>query len=188
MPRPRRCGGTCVRSAPSRRIAPRSGATKPAIIISVVVLPDPDGPSSEKNSPGRISASTASTTRSSPYCLVRPISSSAPRAPSIPLPCGGKSVSLTCRSLQDPLVPVFADLGTVVRPPDDVVAEALRLGPRQLGFRVDQLWRGVRIGLLVHRDRLVLGQPARLHVGAEAVVDEFHAGLVLGRAPGDAIG
>ena len=38
---------------------------------SVVVLPQPDGPSSEKNSPALIEASMASTASVSSYCLVR---------------------------------------------------------------------------------------------------------------------
>ena len=45
---------------------------KPAIIRSVVVLPQPDGPSSEKNSPRAMSRSSASTTVSSPKTLVSP--------------------------------------------------------------------------------------------------------------------
>ena len=38
-------------SLPSSRILPPSGRSKPAIRRSVVVLPHPEGPSSEKNSP-----------------------------------------------------------------------------------------------------------------------------------------
>ena len=38
-------------SAPSSMIRPEVGCSKPAISRSVVVLPQPDGPSSEKNSP-----------------------------------------------------------------------------------------------------------------------------------------
>ena len=41
-------------STPSSRIWPEVGSSNPAIIRSVVVLPQPDGPSSEKNSPGPI--------------------------------------------------------------------------------------------------------------------------------------
>ena len=39
------------RSLPSSRMRPESGCSKPAIMRSVVVLPQPDAPSSEKNSP-----------------------------------------------------------------------------------------------------------------------------------------
>ena len=38
-------------SSPSSRICPEVGSSSPAIIRSVVVLPQPDGPSSMKNSP-----------------------------------------------------------------------------------------------------------------------------------------
>ena len=66
MPKPRLCGGTAAMSAPSSSTAPPSGRTNPATIISVVVLPEPEGPSSEKNSPGAIEMAIASTTVSSP--------------------------------------------------------------------------------------------------------------------------
>ena len=44
-------GGSLVTSWPSSRTRPLVGSSKPAIMRSVVVLPDPDGPSIEKNSP-----------------------------------------------------------------------------------------------------------------------------------------
>ena len=47
----RLCGGMPETSASSSRILPAVGCSKPAISRSVVVLPQPDGPSSEKNSP-----------------------------------------------------------------------------------------------------------------------------------------
>ena len=46
--------------------------SKPAMSLSTVVLPDPDGPSIEKNSPSAMSRSTPSTARTSPKCLLRP--------------------------------------------------------------------------------------------------------------------
>src|SRR4051812_5001012 len=51
---------------------PSSGRSNPAIILSVVVLPEPEGPSSVKNSPGSISRSTRSTAMTSPYVLRTP--------------------------------------------------------------------------------------------------------------------
>src|SRR6476660_5434468 len=42
-----------VTSSPSRRIAPDVGSSSPAIIRSVVVLPHPEGPRRQKNSPSR---------------------------------------------------------------------------------------------------------------------------------------
>src|SRR6476660_7783879 len=53
---------------------PSSGRSKPAISRSVVVLPEPDGPSSVKNSPAGISRSTRSTATTSPYVFRMPVS------------------------------------------------------------------------------------------------------------------
>ena len=50
-------GGAAVTSRPSSRTVPRVGSSKPAIIRIVVVLPQPDGPSMEKNSPVRMARS-----------------------------------------------------------------------------------------------------------------------------------
>src|SRR5689334_9194558 len=62
MPRPRLAGGILRRSLPSSLIAPLDGSRKPAIICNVVVLPQPDGPRKEMNSPlatVRLNSSTA---------------------------------------------------------------------------------------------------------------------------------
>src|SRR5215831_2564316 len=58
-------GGTFVTSWPCSRITPWVGSSKPAIIRMVVVLPQPDGPSREKNSPSRMSRSIPATPDSS---------------------------------------------------------------------------------------------------------------------------
>jgi hypothetical protein len=47
-------GATSAMSSPSMRIDPDSFDSKPAIKRNVVVLPQPDGPSNEKNSPDSI--------------------------------------------------------------------------------------------------------------------------------------
>ena len=47
----RLCGGMRATSTPSSRIRPAVGCSKPATSRSVVVLPQPEGPSREKNSP-----------------------------------------------------------------------------------------------------------------------------------------
>lgn len=52
-------------------MVPLVGASKPAIIRSTVVLPDPDGPSMEKNSPSAISRSTPATASVRPKDLRR---------------------------------------------------------------------------------------------------------------------
>ena len=51
MPILRWFGGTAVMSLLSTRIRPDVGCSKPAIILRMVVLPQPEGPSSVTNSP-----------------------------------------------------------------------------------------------------------------------------------------
>ena len=63
-------GARLVTSSPPRKTFPDVGASKPAIIRSTVVLPDPDGPSIEKNSPSRISRSRSSTAVTAPNRFV----------------------------------------------------------------------------------------------------------------------
>ncbi len=48
------------------RISPAVGSTKPAISRSVVVLPQPDGPSRQTSAPCSIVNDTSSTTASGP--------------------------------------------------------------------------------------------------------------------------
>src|SRR3954469_25382337 len=62
MPTLRLFGGACVMSTPSTVIVPAVGCSKPAIIRRVVVLPQPDGPRNDTNSPfwaARLKSSTA---------------------------------------------------------------------------------------------------------------------------------
>src|SRR5689334_23772312 len=72
MPRPRLAGFTASRSLAPRRMAPALGSTKPAIICRVVVLPQPDGPSSETNSPFSTASVSPSTAACVPKRLLRP--------------------------------------------------------------------------------------------------------------------
>ena len=53
----RRCGGSASTRSSRIQISPLDGLTKPPIRFSVVVLPHPDGPSRQKNSPSPISRS-----------------------------------------------------------------------------------------------------------------------------------
>ncbi len=75
----RRSGGTTEPgeeiALPSTRISPASGSMKPAIILSVVVLPHPEGPSRQMNSPCSTARLMPSTDVTAPYFLVRSISS-----------------------------------------------------------------------------------------------------------------
>src|SRR6185437_11029555 len=66
----RRCGGTPATSSPSSMICPLVGRSKPAIMRRVVVLPQPEGPRSVKNSPGGMRRSIASTATTSSKAFV----------------------------------------------------------------------------------------------------------------------
>src|SRR6476659_1804316 len=77
-------------SSPASSIVPLVGSSKPAIIRSVVVLPDPEGPSIVKNSPGAISRSIPPTATTSPYFLVRPANRMSGFA-SMPVKLSGKA-------------------------------------------------------------------------------------------------
>src|SRR5262245_46060777 len=80
----RRCGGTGTTSSPPRKMRPSLGVSKPASIRSNVVLPQPDGPSSAKNSPCPISKVSVSTAATAPKRLLtasKRISGALPPAP-----------------------------------------------------------------------------------------------------------
>ena len=51
MPIPRLCTGVEVTSLPFTRMLPAEGSRSPAIMRSVVVLPQPEGPSRATRSP-----------------------------------------------------------------------------------------------------------------------------------------
>src|SRR5919204_200311 len=70
----RRFGRTRVTSSPCRTMRPASGTSKPAIIRRLVVLPQPLGPSSEKNSPSAIESDTSCTAATRPNPLLTPSS------------------------------------------------------------------------------------------------------------------
>ena len=93
-----------VTSSPPRWTRPAVGSSNPPIMRSVVVLPQPDGPSIAKKLPRGISRSSSSTAVMSPNRLV------------------------TLRSAMSavPVVPASAAAGAVVSSP---IARTLRLGP-----------------------------------------------------------
>src|SRR5438876_675546 len=71
----RLCGGRLSMRRPRSQIVPSVGPTKRPIRLSVVVLPQPDGPRRQKNSPSRISRSTPLSATLPPYRFVTPRSS-----------------------------------------------------------------------------------------------------------------
>src|ERR1700761_8555470 len=66
----RLCGGMYVTSRPPNEIVPEVGRMKPPRMPSSVVLPEPDGPSSETNSPAPTLRETSSRARTAPYALL----------------------------------------------------------------------------------------------------------------------
>src|SRR6478609_7355641 len=70
MPMFRRCGCSRVTSVAPKNTCPEVGRSKPPRMFSSVVLPDPEGPSSETNSPSRTSSDTPSSALVAPYSLV----------------------------------------------------------------------------------------------------------------------
>src|SRR5258705_8081706 len=84
-----RCSGGKVRafddtSRSPTWISPAVGSRKPAISRSVVVLPQPEGPSRQTSWPWSIRSETLSTTASSPNRLVRPRNSTDANRLSLP--------------------------------------------------------------------------------------------------------
>ena len=59
-------GGSAAIGCPAIRMSPDVGGSKPAIMRSVVVLPDPEAPSRVRNSPEAISSDRSSTAAKSP--------------------------------------------------------------------------------------------------------------------------
>src|SRR3569833_72322 len=90
-------GGTPTTFWPCRKTSPSVGSSHPAIIRIVVVLPHPDGPSSEKNSPSPMDTSTPLTAATASPCawnvLVTPFSSIA--ASSVPTGVAASFISVT---------------------------------------------------------------------------------------------
>src|SRR5712691_3238047 len=78
MPMPRCSGGTAAPVAaeestrPSSVISPAVGGMNPAVRRSVVVFPQPEGPSRVRNSPSRTTRDRSRTTQRLPYAFPTP--------------------------------------------------------------------------------------------------------------------
>src|ERR1043166_4239644 len=72
MPVLRRCGGKVSMRRSPNRTRPVSSSQKPATMRNSVVLPQPDGPSSVKNSPSRTAIDTLSTAGTVPNVRATP--------------------------------------------------------------------------------------------------------------------
>ncbi|MEZ5721521.1 MAG: hypothetical protein R3D59_07545 [Paracoccaceae bacterium] len=63
-------GGTSSIERPLIRMSPEVGSRKPATIRMIVVLPQPEGPSSVTSVPGAMSRSSGCSATTAPKCLV----------------------------------------------------------------------------------------------------------------------
>src|SRR5271155_4545168 len=73
MPNDRASALVSLMSTPSPRRRPRVARSNPARIIRNVVLPEPDGPSSVRNSPRAMSSDTSFSAGKAPNDLLTPI-------------------------------------------------------------------------------------------------------------------
>src|SRR5437763_3303713 len=94
MPIGRLLAARCVIFSPSSRILPSLGVSKPATIRKIVVLPQPLGPSSVRNSPCSTARLTWSTAVNRPKLLVISFSSRNATLSSFEQPVGSQPLRL----------------------------------------------------------------------------------------------
>src|SRR5438874_1866440 len=131
-------------SSPASTTSPASGSTSPATMRSTVLLPQPDGPRRERNSPGAASRETSSTATTAPNDLRSRRTLSAGAAPLT----AGDALAPRRRSTRDLAPPALRPLRKLLRhevgvgevhAPDDV-AEGHELP--QIGRELDLLVGG----------------------------------------------
>src|SRR5690606_25071933 len=91
IPRLRSAGANEARSRDPKRMLPAVAVSRPEIMRKVVVLPQPEGPNREKNSPASTSRLTSSTARIGPSAVAKTLVS--------PLTCRRFSLIDSLRSL-----------------------------------------------------------------------------------------
>src|ERR1043165_4943851 len=195
MPVLRRCGGkVSMRSVPNR-MRPVSSSQKPATMRNSVVLPQPDGPSSVKNSPSRTEIDTLSTARTVPNVRATPSIVIAVKRP--------PACQVSARALDD-LLNLLRGLDALLDPIVLVVIDELDLfelrhragklggievlprGPAEREFQdrlahvlarhiVDKL-----LGVLGVRPALDDGNAFHLRDGAVGWIDDLHGRAVRG--------
>src|SRR3954467_1415672 len=186
----RRHGGTRALSWPSISIRPQPGASNPASMRSSVVFPQPDGPSSAKNSPRRMSSETPSTAWTSPYRLVTSTMRTrgagsggrATRTRSRPPSTAPTPATLPASAARGHGLPDARDDPLRALVVGLLGVEALHQVVRRVGVRVLK-------ELLLHerlrgRDRVRVGDEVgrlRDHLGLEDVVEEGVGVLGIGR-------
>src|SRR6476661_3348369 len=147
-------------SSPPIKISPAVGCSRPATIRRVVVLPQPDGPSSAKKLPSGTSRSMPSTAAKDPYRLCNPrIRSPAP----VPGACWAGLVSVAvmssrpCQLCERPIAPVLLVLG---QPHENLCLTEDLLGGEDQRI-VDHLLVEVGHRLFRAVDRRDVGDPRR---------------------------
>src|SRR5918999_101711 len=170
MPMSRVCGGLSVMSSPWRWMRPSVGFSRPAIILSNVVFPHPEGPRNEISFPSGSSSSTPATATTSANRLTTP-SRVRPARCSTRLSAHYR----LCPAIVDPVLPFVVD--TVIGTQCGIGA-----GP---GERLVLLVAEIHV-LLVHGRRGAerTGQ-LRLRLRLTHEVDERDAGSQVLRGAGD---
>src|SRR5260221_3528485 len=158
MPMSRRLGLAWAMSRPPMTIRPAVGSTKPAIAISVVDLPQPDGPKSDRNSPRSTERSTPSTATKGPYRLTRPRSS--------------RKAKRADRDLfRDLALPALGPVSTLLVDRVPVHRDELADLLRAVGNELRHV--GIELGVLVGRAVPILLRPNRLDLRPEVELDEL---------------
>src|SRR5436853_2326514 len=111
MPKFRRWGGSSTMERPPTRMSPAVGCSKPATMSRVVVLPEPLGPRSVRNSPCLSVNVTSLTTSGPPYDFETEIMSRSYWLPAVAAAAGG-----AVRDARDALSGLIKNSPTAVRP------------------------------------------------------------------------
>src|SRR5262252_7537471 len=187
---PSSCTGP-VTGLPATSIAPSVVGSRPAIMLSSVLLPQPLGPTIETNSPRPIARLTSSTACTSPWrerkCFDTPRTDTAASLLSA-APAGSVSrrtsvmapLSVPCRLLRDELVGVVG--GRILRRDAAVGLEHRQhLLPVVLGGPADRMaLRGRRVQLLLERDLEAFAQHVLAEIGIELEARRHRGVRILG--------
>src|SRR6267142_5233120 len=156
MPKPRFSGGSVSMRSSSSQIEPEESARSPAMQLSAVDLPQPDGPSSATNSPRRM-------------VTARPSSAATSR----PCPCAKRRVTASSRSSLKSCFRLLGLLRSDLLVPDAERLD-LRLGLERLRvrksfqplvvLRAAELAQRVLAFLRRHRQRHVLDRRSGIEV------------------------
>src|SRR3954463_8746717 len=154
-------GGTPTTFLPCRKTSPSVGSSKPAIMRIGVVLPQPGGPSSEKNSPSPMVTSTPLTAATAPprawNVLVIPLSSIAASS----VPTSAVSASFVSVTSGSDMAHHVLDARVVLEP----VHRQVLAVPRVLEAAVRHLRHERNVGVDPHGAEIEpLGHPHRASV------------------------